>query len=65
MSYSFDRNDECFIPATEKQRQKNGRYLPPHKKEAAGTATRAAKIMFLAVNLLSLQTPRRVSSAPV
>ena len=26
MSYSFDRNDECFIPATEQQKQLKGRY---------------------------------------
>ncbi len=26
MSYSFDRDDQCYIPATEQQRQIKGRY---------------------------------------
>ncbi len=26
MSYSFDREDQCFIPATQEELKKNGRY---------------------------------------
>ena len=50
MSYSFDREDQCFIPATEEQKQKNGRYQTLAEVKAIDTNQKAGKEIIKIIN---------------